>query len=136
MSNLNALINIELVRTAYQAYARGDVDTMLDFMAPDMEWTYLDPSLEGAEPQICYGRQELESVIRVWAERGLQAELEEIAGDSERVMVGVRIPGIGAYMGRPGQDQVYNVLTVRDGRIIALRDCRDRQEALRVAGLG
>jgi ketosteroid isomerase-like protein len=27
------------------------------------------------------------------------------------------------------------VFTVRDGRIVALRDCRDRQEALRLAGI-
>ncbi len=31
--------------------------------------------------------------------------------------------------------QVYSVFTVREGRIVALRDCRDRQEALRVAGV-
>jgi hypothetical protein len=27
------------------------------------------------------------------------------------------------------------VFTVRDGRIVTLRDCRDRQEALRLAGI-
>jgi len=32
-------------------------------------------------------------------------------------------------------DQVYNVLTVRYSRIVALRDRRDRKEALKIAGL-
>jgi hypothetical protein len=27
------------------------------------------------------------------------------------------------------------MFTVRDGRIVALRDCRDRQEALQLAGI-
>jgi hypothetical protein len=27
------------------------------------------------------------------------------------------------------------VFTVREGRIVALRDCRDRQEALQLAGI-
>jgi len=35
--------NVELIRTAYEAYARGDVVTMLGFVDPDLEWTYLDP---------------------------------------------------------------------------------------------
>jgi ketosteroid isomerase-like protein len=34
-----------------------------------------------------------------------------------------------------GGDRAYSVFTVREGRIVALRDCRDRQEALQLAGL-
>jgi hypothetical protein len=32
-------------------------------------------------------------------------------------------------------DRNFTVLTVRDGRIVAIRDCRDREEALAMAGL-
>ena len=127
--------NVELIRSAYEAYARGDLETMLGFIDPDFEWTYLDPSLPQPEPQVCRGRHEVENVLGVWAEQGLQAELEEVAGRGERVMVGVRTPGSGAFYGRPGQDRAYTVLTVRDGRIVAMRDCRDRQDALLTAGL-
>lgn len=70
-----------------------------------------------------------------WAEHGLQAELEEVAGSGELVMVGVRTPGVDARFGRGGDDRGYSVFTVRDGRIVALRDCRDRQEALQLAGI-
>ncbi len=127
--------NIELVRAAYQAYAGGDVATMLGFVDSNLEWTYLDPSLAHPEPQVCRGREELELALRRWAENGFRAELEEVAGTNERVMVGVRTPGLGAYLGRPGEDRSYAVLTVRDGKIAALRDCHDRTEALRLAGL-
>jgi ketosteroid isomerase-like protein len=64
MSNENA----ELVRRAYQAYASGDLARMLEFVDPDLEWTYLDPALEHPTPQVCHGRQELEQVLRHWAE--------------------------------------------------------------------
>jgi hypothetical protein len=30
----------------------------------------------------------------------------------------------------------YSVFTVRDGRIVALRDCNNRDEALRIASAG
>ncbi len=42
-------------------------------------------------------------------------------------------PGSGTRAG-PGQDRSYTVLTVRHDRIVAMRDCRDRQAALEVAG--
>jgi len=131
MSNENA----NLIRSAYEAYANGDLATMLQFVDPDLEWTYLDPSLERPTPQVCHGRHELENVLRVWAEHGLRAELGEVAAHGGLVMVGVRTPGVDAYYGRRGDDCAYSVFTVRDGRIVALRDCRDRQEALHLTGI-
>ena len=98
MSNENA----ELIRRAYQAYASGDLDGMLALVDPDLEWTYLDPALEHPTPQVCRGRQELEQVLRHWAEHGLRAELEEVTSNGELVMVGVRTPGVDAHHGRVG----------------------------------
>jgi ketosteroid isomerase-like protein len=131
MSNENA----ELIRRAYQAYASDDLDRMLELVDPDLEWTYLDPALEQPTPQVCHGRQELEQVLRHWGEHGLRAELEEVTGAGELVMVGVRTPGMEAHFSRGGDSRAYSVFTVREGRIVALRDCRDRREALQLAGL-
>src|SRR4029453_14370578 len=128
MSNENA----DLIRRAYQAYASGDLAAMLELVDPDLEWTYLDPALEHPTPQVCHGRQELEQVLRGWAEHGLRAELEEVTSSDELVMVGVRTPGVNTHYGRPGDDRAYSVFTVREGRIVALRDCCDRREALRL----
>jgi hypothetical protein len=38
--------NVELIRTAYRAYAQGDVVRKLGFVDPNPESTYLDPSLD------------------------------------------------------------------------------------------
>jgi ketosteroid isomerase-like protein len=127
--------NADLIRRAYQAYANGDLATMLEFVDPDLEWTYLDPTLAQSTPQVCHGRHELENVLRIWAEHGLRAELDEVAANGDLVMVGVRMPGIDAYYGRHGDDHAYSVCTVRHRRIVALRDCRDRQEALHYTGI-
>jgi uncharacterized protein len=127
--------NTELIRRAYQAYASSDLAGMLELVDPDLEWTYLDPALEHPTLQVCHGRQELEQVLRHWAEQGLRAELEEVITAGELVMVGVRTPGVDAYHGRRGDDRAYSVFTVRGARIVALRDCRDRREALQLTGL-
>lgn len=34
--------NEALVRSAYQAYGRGDVTGLLELVHPDLEWTYLE----------------------------------------------------------------------------------------------
>ncbi len=127
--------NADLVRRAYEAYAGGDAATLLGFVDPDLEWTYLDPSLEDPEPQVCHGRHELQTALLRLAQQGLRAELEEVAGQGDRVMVVVRAPGVDAFRLRKADDRTFLVVTVRGGRIVALRDCHDRQEALGVAGL-
>ena len=38
-----------IVREAFLAYDRGDIARMMDFVDPDLEWTYVDPS--AADPQ-------------------------------------------------------------------------------------
>ena len=58
-------------------------------------------------------------MLRGWAEHGVRAELEEVAGRGELVMVGVRIAGVDAHSGRRGDGRAYSVVTVRDGRIVA-----------------
>ena len=131
MSNGNA----ELIRRAYEAYASGDLAAMLELVDPGLEWTYLDPALEHPTPQVCHGRHELEQVLRHWAEHGLRAEVDEVTASGELVMVGVRTPGVDADYGWRGDGRAYSVFTVRDGRIIALHDCRDRQEAVQLAGI-
>jgi ketosteroid isomerase-like protein len=127
--------NADVIRRAYEAYANGDLAAMLEVVDPDLEWTYLDPALKDPTPQVCHGRQELEQVLQHWSEHGRRAELEELTSSGERVMVGVRTPGVDAHHGRGGDDRAYSVFTVRDGRIVALRDCRDRQEALQLVGI-
>jgi ketosteroid isomerase-like protein len=127
--------NVELIRRAYDAYARGDLATMLEVVDPDLEWTYLDPSLEDPQPQVCHGRHELEAALARQARQGLRAQLEEAVGHGDRVMVVVRTLGVDAYRVRQADDRNYDVFTVRDGRVVALRACRDRQEALRLTGL-
>jgi ketosteroid isomerase-like protein len=127
--------NADLIRRAYQAYANGELATMLALVDPELEWTYLDPSLEYPEPQVCRGRHELASALQRQAERGLRAQLEEVVGHGDQVMAVVRTPGADAYRVRQAEDRSYSVFTVREGRIVALRDCRDRQEALRLTGI-
>jgi ketosteroid isomerase-like protein len=124
-----------IVREAFLAYDRGDVARMMDFVDPDLEWTYLDPGVLDPEPQVCHGRGELEKALRRQADLGLRPEVEEVVAAGDQVMLVMRTPGVDQYRHRDADDRSYDVITVRDGLIVGLHACRDRDEARSVAGL-
>lgn len=125
-----------IVREAFLAYDRGDVARMMEFVDPDLEWTYLDPSLADPRPLICRGRGELGKALLRQAERGLRAEVEQVIAAGEKVILVMRTPGVDQYRHRQTDDRTYDVITVRDGMIVELHACRDRGEARSLAGIG
>jgi ketosteroid isomerase-like protein len=127
--------NESLVRGAYEAYSRGDIAKLLDIIDPDLEWTYLDPSLADPEPQTCHGREQLQWALEGQAERRLRSEVEELAASGDKVMVIVHTPGIDRQRAWQADDRNFLVLTLRKGRVIAMRACRDRAEAWDFAAL-
>jgi ketosteroid isomerase-like protein len=127
--------NETLIRTGYDAYSRGDITAMLQMVDAELEWTYLDPSVADPQPQVCHGRGELEAALQRQIERGLTSRLEEVIANGDRVVVGVCTPGIDAFRMWQAHDRTYDVFTVRDGRVVAMRACRDRDEALAIAGI-
>ena len=127
--------NEALVREAYEAYGRGDVAGMMEFVDPELEWTYLDPAFENPEPQTCHGRDQLQWALARQAGQGLASQIEEIIANGDKVMVVIRTPGLDRLRVRQAGDRNYLVLTVDQQRITRLRACRDRDEARRFAGI-
>jgi ketosteroid isomerase-like protein len=121
-----------VVRSAYEAFARGDDEAVLALIDPDLEWTWLDPAVENPEPQVCRGREQL----AYWMGRGpggLRVEVEEITAYGDRLLVVTRPRGdVGSRPGRP-EGRNFHVVTVRDGRIATLRAWPTRAEALAAA---
>lgn len=125
-----------IVREAYRAYDRGDISRMMEYVDPDLEWTYLDPDQgEPPQPRVRRGRGELEMALRQQTDRGLRSELEHVIAAGEKVILVMRTPGISTYQRRQTDDRTYDVVTVRNGLIVGLRACRDRGEARSLAGI-
>lgn len=68
---------------------------MLEFVDPELEWTYLNPAFENPEPETCHGRDQLQLALERQAERGLASQIEEIVASGDKVMVVIRTPGTG-----------------------------------------
>ena len=120
----------QVARQAYAGFAAGDTAAVLSLVDEELEWTFLDPTVPDPEPALCRGRAQL----AYWMGRDsgwkLRAELQEVVANGERVLVVTRSPGIDAIRARKTNDFNFHLLTVRNGKIIALRACRDRDEAL------
>lgn len=127
--------NAALVREAYEAYGRGDVARMLEFVDPELEWTYLDPAFEDPEPATCHGRDQLRWALERQAGQGLVSQIEEIVASGDKVMVVIDTPGIDRTRARQAEDRNYLVLAVSQERIVSMRACRNREEARNLAGI-
>jgi len=125
-----------IVREAFLAYDRGDIERMMDFVDPDLEWTYFDPGPEDPQPRVRHGRDELEKAIHRLGQQGLRAELEEVVAAGDQVILVMRTPGLSQYLSGHADDRTYDVLTVREGRIVEVHACRDHGEARLLAGIG
>jgi ketosteroid isomerase-like protein len=127
--------NEAVVREAYEAYGRGDVARMLEFVDPELEWTYLDPAFENPEPATCRGRDQLQLALERQAGQGLASQIEEISASGDKVMVVIRTPGVDRVRARQAEDRNFLVLTLAQERIIRMREGRDRNEARAFAGI-
>ena len=109
-----------IVREAFLAYDRGDIARMMDFVDPDLEWTYVDAGAADPQPKVRYGRDALDRAIHQQAEWGLRSELEGVVAAGDQVILVMRTPGLSRYLSGLPDDRTYDVVTVRDGRIVAV----------------
>ena len=100
------------VREAYEAYGRGDVARMLEFVDPELEWTYLDPAFENPELATCRGRRQLQLALERQAGQGLASQIEEISARGDKVMVVIRTPGVDRVRARQAEERNFLVLTL------------------------
>ena len=120
--------NDELVRSSFDAFLRGDWDTLAQVMDPHVEWLWYEPG-----ERDCHDRREVLATLFERQREGVVTGLDTVVSVDERVFVEVTGPRLEEW-GVPG-GQAWMVVTVRDGRIVRLQDYRDRAAALAGAGL-
>jgi ketosteroid isomerase-like protein len=125
--------NVEIVRAAFEAFNRGDVDAWLKHWAPDCE---LDVSRAVGPMHGTYGldqiRQAFEEFQQPW--ESLRQELDELIDAGESVLASVTA----YFRGRDGMEvrtRTAWVWTIRDGAIAHICFYQERQDALEAAGL-
>ena len=120
--------NIELVRRGLDAYRRGDLDVVLELLAPDVRWDRIG----AREP--CLGREQAADAMRAGRERTADLELADAVpfGTAKVMICLVRTTGEGSES-TEGPDRIYNVVTFEDQRIVRLQGFLGRKEAVQAA---
>jgi ketosteroid isomerase-like protein len=122
---------VQVARSGYEALRRGDVDAVFELLAPDLDWQGWEPG-EGD----CHSREEAMAVFKERLEERAIGDLEEIIGiDDERVLVVTRgnpdFEGRFAELSLPeGHDEIASLITIREGKVVQMRDYKTRAEAL------
>ena len=107
-----------------------EVDAALAYADPGIVW---NPTEEAAAEGHDAVRASLVRWKGEWEDYELLPEEFEPMGD--RVIVAVRIRGRGRASGIPVDARLYDVYTLRDGKIIRMDQFTRRSEALEAAGM-
>ena len=126
--------NVEIVRRALEAYEREGLDGLMCYLDPQIEWTTTGAFLEAATYHGHEGvRRYLGAMIDEFDD--LRNTPEEFIDAGEQVVLTTRASGRGKLSGAPVELMMAWVSLVKDGRIIRIRNYREKAEALEAAGL-
>jgi ketosteroid isomerase-like protein len=129
--------NIDLVKSAFDAWNRGEIEAFADHVAEDVAWLEVSGRPEG-EASERLGRdrlrQSLESLFEAW--ESYRLELERIHDLGDRVVAVVREVARGRASGLEVDGRWGYLITVRAGQIVRIEAYRDAAVALETAGLG
>ncbi len=124
--------SIGVVVAFMDAMRRGDRETLHELFTPDATWQGVPADA------VCRDREEILAMlteqITLQFMRHRRVEAVELVGGEKGVALGVRDATM-TEIGEVALDaQLYNVFTVVDGRILAVRDFAHRTDALAAAG--
>jgi uncharacterized protein len=128
---------VELVKSAFEAWNRGDVAVFMDHLADDVVWLEVSGWLEQEGHEV-HGRERLErnfvGLLDTW--ESYRLELEEVHDAGERVVVVVRELARGRSSGLEIDSLWGYLVTVNDRKLARVEAYRDPAAALAAADLG
>jgi uncharacterized protein len=128
--------NLEIVRSGYEAFARGDIEGVLAIMDPEVEWDPVLAGILGVDP--VRGMDALRSFliedIAAWFS-DFEAKPESIEDLGGSVLVHTHYAGRGRASDVPVSLEMFSLITLRGGKIVSFRDYDTKEAALEAAGL-
>jgi hypothetical protein len=129
--------NVDLVRAAWEAWERRDMEAIFEFYDPAVVWDQTRaPPPELAE--VYRGHDGIRRFFREWLDpfESFYAHPEEFIDAGEAVVVRVRQGGRGKQSGAEVEMAPYwQVYRLRDGRAMRIEIYLEQGEALTAAGL-
>jgi ketosteroid isomerase-like protein len=128
--------NVEVTRRAFEAFARGDLDWVLETMDPDIEWAPAIAPILGVEP--IRGKDALRRFFTrdlVEAFDDFEAKPLSIEDLGDNVLVNIAYFARGRASRVPISLETFALFVRRGGKTVSFRDYETKAEALEAAGL-
>ena len=129
MTSRAARANIETVMAWLDAMRRKDLNAAIAYFDRAVVWEGLVPGIE------CPNREAVREMLAESLSDDIEVQHLEVIAGEEHAMLGVRSPQLQELAGVQLNGQLFNVFTIEEGRIVAVRDFAVRAEAQAAAGL-
>jgi ketosteroid isomerase-like protein len=128
--------NVELVRAAWAAWERGDMEAIFAFYDPAIVWDQTGYGA-GELSAVYHGHDGVRRFFRAWLTpfESYRAHPEEFIDAGEAVVVRIRQGGRGKRSGAEVEMPYWQVYRLRDGRAIRIEVYRVQADALEAVGL-
>jgi ketosteroid isomerase-like protein len=128
--------NVEIVRRAYEAFARGGLDRFMEHFSEDVDYRAAEDAPDDIGP--IHGRDALREWLQDWIDTfdGFEMELLKLIDAGEGKVVALeRFAGRAKRSGVETDQTIGDVFTIRDGMIATGREYLSLDQALEAAGL-
>jgi ketosteroid isomerase-like protein len=129
--------NVEAFRRGLEAGNRGDVETLLEELDPEVEWHSALHALLGGEQTVFRGHDGVREMLRDLNEAfgEIHIEISEIRDLGDRLVAIGRNRARGRGSGVPTETPLALVTEIKNGKTISVRGYLDPKQALDAAGL-
>jgi ketosteroid isomerase-like protein len=126
--------NVELVRRSFSALAHGGVDAATEFWHPEINWR----AIEGAPDDVgeMDGVEAARRYVQDWYDMfdDFTSEIEELCDVADdQVVAVIHNAGRAKRSGIPTELRYAALYTIRDGKMVRVREYATRAEALNAA---
>jgi hypothetical protein len=125
--------NVKTIQSVYEAFARGDIPTVLEALADDVDW-----ASEAASTEIPWWgvKQGRDAVADFFTQFGTAAEVVEftplaIVGEGDEVLAVVRFRARSRATGRVAAMELHHHWRFRHGKVVHYRGAEDTLQTLR-----
>ena len=121
--------NLDLLHAAYQRAGRDGVDAVVDLLDPQVEWLAAQPG-----PWDCHDREQVLETLLSVRPRGTGRPRRARRG-RDKVILDVRPYRRDEQGNKTDEQRLWQVLTMRAGKIVRIQDYTDQATAHQAAGL-
>jgi ketosteroid isomerase-like protein len=127
--------NVETLRRGLEAFRRGGLEALLDFVDPEFETT--TPPELSVEPSTYRGHEGLRRYFGSFYEvmEEVRFEPEELIDAGDRVVMPVRLVARARGTGIEAEQRLVMVWTLREGKAVRVDSYATKPEALAAVGL-